>query len=464
MEDRALQDLARDLINQIAVMVKTSQLHDPSNVAVKSSIEKFVALAATATAEGPFMVELVGEYFYADGTRIKYAMELIVNFDFLMREFRKHAMGSITFNGPVTADEMVVFLKAFIATGFAAEPYEELRAALEGLPNIEIGVIRKVRDEDGEVDIRKAVKSTYFNAVTQTKGMMNKIRNGERVDVKRAKRMMQSVVDMLLSEEETLLGMTAIKDYDDYTFHHSVNVSILSVSLGQKLGLSKNALMELGLAALFHDVGKTEVPAEVLNKPTSFTEEEWDIMRRHPLWGVRAILKMKGFDSLSVRAAIVAYEHHIHLDNAGYPEKTYAEGLDLYSRIISIADQYDAVTSARVYSRTPLQPDKALSLLVERSGVQLDARLLKLFINMVGLFPVGSGVMLDTGEMALVFGNNMAFPTRPKVMIIADSKGNKVQGRMADLTEKDAAGGYKHSISSTLDPHKYKINLAEYML
>ena len=464
MEDRALQDLSRDLINQIAVMVKTSQIHDPSNVAVKSSIEKFLSLVNAAVAEGPFMVELVGEYFYANGTRIKYAMELIVNFDFLMREFRKHAMGSIVFTGPLTADEMVVFLKAFIATGFSAEPYDELRAALVGLPNIELGVIRKVRDDEGEVDIRKAVKSTYFTTVTQTKGMMNKIRNGERVDVKRAKRMMQSVVDMLLSEEETLLGMTAIKDYDDYTFHHSVNVSILSVSLGQKLGLSKNALMELGLAALFHDVGKTEVPQEVLNKPTSFTEEEWDIMRRHPLWGVRAILKMKGFDSLSVRAAIVAYEHHIHLDSAGYPEKTYAEGLDLYSRIISIADQYDAITSARVYSRTPLQPDKALSLLVERSGVQLDPRLLKLFINMVGLFPVGSGVMLNTGEMALVYGNNMAFPDRPKVMIISDDKGNKVRGRMADLTEKNAVGGYKYSIASTLDPHKYKINLAEYML
>ena len=464
MEDNRLKDLSKDIINQLAVMVKTSQIHDPSNVAVKSSIEKFVSLIDSAVAEGPIMVELVGEYFYSNGVRIKYSMDLIVNFDFLMREFRRHSMGSVTFTGPVTADDMVVFLKAFISTGFSEDPYTELKEALGEIANVEIGVLRKVRDEAGEVDIRKTVKSTYFNAVSMTRGVMNKIRGGERVDVKRAKRMMQSIVDMLLSEEEILLGMTAIKDYDDYTFHHSVNVSILSVSLGQKLGLSKNTLMELGLAALFHDVGKTEIPTEVLNKPSSFTDDEWKIMQRHPLWGVRAILKMKGFDALSIRAAIVAYEHHIHNDGAGYPEKTYPQGLDLFSRIVAIADQYDAITSARVYSRTPLPTDKALSLLMERSGPQIDARLLKFFINMVGVYPVGTAVMLSSREMGLVYGNNVAFPTRPKVMVITDTSGNKVQGKIVDLTEKDAAGAFKRSITSTLDPHKYKINLAEYLL
>lgn len=465
MDDSKVQELSKELLNQLAVMVKTSQLHDPSNVAVKSSIEKFVALVEAAISGGPLMVELVGEYFYSNGSRIKYSMELIVNFEFLMREFKKHAMGSLAFNGPVTMDDMVQFLKVFIASGYTSDPFPELQDALRPIENIEIGVLRKVRDENTEeVDIRKTVKSTYFNAVSFTKGVLNKVRAGEKVNVKRAKRMMQSMVDMLLSEEELLLGMTAIKDYDDYTFHHSVNVSILSISLGQKLGLPKNSLVELGLVALFHDIGKTEIPSEVLNKPSSFTEDEWKIVRRHPVWGVRAILKMKGFDALSVRAAIVAYEHHIHPDSSGYPEKLYEGELDLYSRIVSIADQYDAITSARVYARTPLPTDKALSLMVERIGAQLDSRLMKFFINMVGVYPVGTALMLSTREMALVYGNNIAFPDKPKVLLITDSAGNKVTSRVVDLSEKNAAGQYKRTITKTLDPHKYKINLAEYML
>lgn len=465
MEDSKLQDLAKDLINQLAVMVKTSQIHDPSNVAVKSSIEKVTALIEAATSSGEaIMIELVGEYFYANGVRIKYSMELIMNFEFLMREFKKHGMGSITFLSPVTADEMVRFLKVFIATGFSAEPFEEMFEGVKSMNNIEIGVLRKVRDDMEEVDIRKTVKSTYFNAVSFTQGVMNKVRSGEKVNIKRAKRMMQSMVDMLLSEEELLLGMTAIKDYDDYTFHHSVNVSILSISLGQKLGLSKNTLVELGLVALFHDIGKTEIPSEVLNKPSSFTEEEWNLVRRHPVWGVRAILKMKGFDALSIHAAIVAYEHHIHSDSSGYPEKMYPTDLDFFSRIVSIADQYDAITSARVYARTPLPTDKALSLMMERSGAQLDQRLFKFFINMVGVYPVGTAVLLSTREMGLVYGNNMAFSDRPKVLLITDESGNKIQGRVVDLTEKDDHGSYKRTILKTLDPHKYKINLAEYLL
>jgi HD-GYP domain-containing protein (c-di-GMP phosphodiesterase class II) len=243
-----------------------------------------------------------------------------------------------------------------------------------------------------------------------------------------------------------------------------VNVSILSMSLGQRLGLSRQALTELGLAALFHDIGKVEIPYEVLNKPTSFTDDEWRIIKKHPIWGVKAILGLGRFNSSAIRALIVSFEHHLNCDFSGYPKvKKYRE-LDLYSRIVTLADQYDAMTSARVYKRIPMSPDKSLSIMLEGAGSNLDPLLFKFFTNMVGIYPIGTIVMLNTKEVGLVFECNAAFADRPRVLIIIDRQGKSVRGPVVDLSEKDEAGRYMRSTMKTLDPNKYKINLAEYLL
>jgi HD-GYP domain-containing protein (c-di-GMP phosphodiesterase class II) len=328
-----------------------------------------------------------------------------------------------------------------------------------------IGIDRLKKIKEGEeVDARKIIKKTYFNAVSYSKGVMTKIKSGEKVNIKKSKRIVETMVDQLLAEEQLLLSMTAIKDYDEYTYHHSVNVSILSIALGQRLGLSKKVLTELGLTALFHDIGKIEIPYEILNKPTNFSDDEWRLIRKHPVWGVRAILKLRGFDNTTVRSSIVAFEHHMNYDFSGYPKvKKYTE-LDLYSKIVSLADQYDAMTSARVYSRIPMSPDKALSIMMERAGTQLDPVLFKFFINMVGVFPIGTLMLLNTKELGLVYESDVVFMDRPRVLIIIDNQGNRVKGPVVSLTEKDEKGKYLRSVIKTLDPNKYKINLAEYLL
>jgi HD-GYP domain-containing protein (c-di-GMP phosphodiesterase class II) len=463
MEDKqVLARAARDMISQLAVIVRTAQLHNAGNVAVVSSIEKFVQLVnGIFTEEGPVEVELVGEYFYLNGERVKFSMEYLLNFDFLQREFRRRHLGSLRFAAKVAPEDVQAFVAAFISCQFAPDPFEDLASALEKVRSLEPGKIRKIVEE--VQDIRKSVKRTYYNAVSFTKGVMNKIRSGERISMKRAKRVVETMVDTLLDREEFLMGMTAIKNYDEYTFHHSVNVSILSIALGQRLGLNKKALMELGIVALFHDLGKTEIPPEILNKPTQFTEEEWEVMKKHPLWGVKIIFQMKSFDAASIRAAIVAYEHHIHHDHTGYPKVKKLSELDLYSRIVSIADQYDGITSSRVYARNPLSPDRALTLMVKRTGTQLDPLLMKFFINLVGIYPVGSLVMLDTREMGLVSGANPSDHLRPKAIIIMDRDGNKIEPFTSDLTEKGQDGNYLRSVVKSLDPHKYRINLADYL-
>lgn len=408
-------------------------------------------------------LELRGEFFHINGTRIRYSIENIFNYNSLIREFKKRGIGKVIFKNIILSEYMRLFLKAIIKAGFSDTPYEKISDFMEEAHNIGIDRLKKIKEGE-QIDDRKIIKKTYFSAVSYTKGVMAKIRAGEKVNIKKAKRIMETMVDRLLEEEQLLLSMTAIKNYDEYTYHHSVNVSILSIALGLRLGLSKKMLAELGLVALFHDIGKIEIPEEILNKPSAFTDEEWRIVKRHPVWGLRAILKLRELDNSTMRSSIVAFEHQMNCDFSGYPKvKKYAE-LDLFSRIVSLADQYDAMTSSRVYSRIAMAPDKALSIMMEGTDKQLDPLLFKFFINMVGVFPIGTLVMLDTKELGLVYESEVVFADRPRILIIIDSTGKRVQGPVVGLTEKDETGKYNRSIVKTLDPNKYNINLAEYLL
>lgn len=463
-EERQIHIIAKDIINQFSIVLKTSLIHDPGNVAVRTAIEKFsVLINPLILAERTILLELMGEFFYINGSRIRYSLEYLLNFDFLVKEFKRREIGSVIFKNIVEPDDIQLFLKAFIDSGFSEEPYETMVSSMSESDTIGIDRLKKIAVGE-DMDRRKIIKKTYFNAVSYIKGVITKIRSGEKVNIRKAKRLVETIVDQLLEEEQVLISMTAIKDYDDYTYHHSVNVSILSIALGQRLGLNKKVLTELGLAALFHDIGKIEIPQDVLNKPTSFTEDEWKLIKMHPIWGVMAILKLRSFDSTAIRSVIVAFEHHINIDFSGYPQVRKYKQLDLYSKIVCLADQFDAMTSSRVYSRIPMSPDKALSVMMERSGVDLDPLLFKFFINMVGVFPVGTLVMLDTKELGLVYESNAVFADRPRVLIIIDNKGKKVRGPVVSLTEKDEKGRYLRSIVKILDLNKYKINLAEYLL
>lgn len=459
-------DAPKNIINTFAVIIRNAQIHDLNNIAVKNAIEKFMSILNPITAKYGFLtLDLIGEFFFINQTRIRYSMEFLLNFDFLSREFRKRRLGGITFNYPVTPQDLMTFLSLFISSAFTERPFEALSEGVRNIVSIDVGPPKTLRDrEESEYDIRKTAKKTYFNAVSFTKEVMNRIKSGEKVNIKKAKRVIESIVDIMLEQDEFLIGMTAIKDYDEYTYHHSVNVSILSVTLGHRLGLIKKALTELGLVAMFHDIGKLEVPPEILNKPTNFNEDEWEVIKKHPIWSMKTVLKLKGIDHLSIRAALVAFEHHLNYDITGYPRISRLKKTDLYTRIVSIADQYDGMTSSRVYARIAMAPDKALSVMTDRAGTQIDPLLFKFFINMIGVLPIGSLVQLDTKEIGLVYGSNAAFPDRPRVIIITDSSGNKIEGRAVDLSEKDDNGMYLRKIVKTIDPSKYGINLADYLL
>jgi HD-GYP domain-containing protein (c-di-GMP phosphodiesterase class II) len=278
----------------------------------------------------------------------------------------------------------------------------------------------------------------------------------------------QAIVDQVLNNETSLLGLTTIRDYDEYTFTHSVNVCILAVAIGKKLALSRLQLYDLGLAALLHDVGKARIPVEVLNKTTGLTEEEWKLMQTHPWQGVLTLFNMRGYGEIPYRQIVVAQEHHMKMDLTGYPKVIRPREQGIFSRIVAVADGYDAATTRRSYQTVPIQADQVLREMWENPRRGYDPMLVKALINLIGIYPVGTCVILDTFEVAVVAAANpdQSVLNRPIVRICIDHNGALVgpPGREENLAEQDPGGAFLRSIVKVTNPDRYGIVVGDYFV
>jgi HD-GYP domain-containing protein (c-di-GMP phosphodiesterase class II) len=300
-----------------------------------------------------------------------------------------------------------------------------------------------------------------------TKDLMTSVRLGRSPNIKKIKRVVQGIVDQILNEETSLIGLTTIRDYDEYTFTHSVNVCIFSVALGKRLGLGKIQLYDLGMAALFHDIGKSRVPAGVLNKATGLSDEEWRLIAAHPWLGALTLFQLRGQQELPYRAMIVAYEHHMKTDLTGYPRPIRDRSMSMFSKIVAVADGFDAATSRRSYQTTPLTPAQVMLELRDNPRRGMDPVVVKAFINLTGIYPVGTLVILDTFELGIVHATNPIpeMLSRPIVRIISDRQGNlESPGTLTDMAEHDEHGVYKRTIIKTENPERYGIRVGDYFI
>jgi HD-GYP domain-containing protein (c-di-GMP phosphodiesterase class II) len=457
-------DEAKDIINRLAICFKISQTYSIENEALLKAVDAFVMLLRPLLLAGKNVeIELLGDYFYMNEARVRYPAQYYINFDFLMSEFRKRGLGSIAFSGDIEKNHLLELIVSFNSCMSSDVPFIQMMGDIELVEPIDIGPLKKMR-QDGLTDVRRMVKRSYFNAVSNLRSIMTRLQRNDNTDIKKTRVAVNSLIDLMLTEEQMLFSMTAIKDYDEYTYHHSVNVSILSLAMGMRLSFSKKLLSELGIAAMLHDIGKVNIPGSILNKVAPFSEDEWKLIWKHPTEGVKIILSSMKIDPITVRSSIVSFEHHRNYDGTGYPKVVLNRPLDLFSNIITIADRFDAMTSTRVYARAPRPPEEALNILAERVGRDVDEALLKIFIRMIGHFPIGSMVALNTHEMGIVCMGNSDVPDRPMVNLLFDSQGNRVHNVIIDLAEQGEDGNYLRAIIKTIDPFKYGINVSEYLL
>ncbi len=460
----------RSLAMQLCVLLKTARIHDVGNVAFHGPLVSFIeTVDQLYTAEGEFKLQAVGDFLYINQGRLKLDGSSYASYQYLIDEFRTRGLSGFAFSGKVTPPEVKKFVRLFLDVDVKSqEPYEEFCASLTKLSVTHLVPLRTVVPQSGTINVeeardsRKVAKRTFYRAIEATKTVMLSARDKRPVDLRKAKRAVQSIVDLILNEEFSLIGLTAIKNHDEYTFQHCVNVSILSISLGQRLGLNKKMLGELGVAAILHDLGKATIPGWVLNKPGKLTAEEWKLMTDHPVQGVKMISKLRGLNELALRAMIVAFEHHLNIDKSGYPRLGDRLEMSLFSRIVAIADCFDAMTAHRSYRKTPFTPYEALHHMLVANKEKFDPLLIKAFVNTVGMYPAGTVVLLDTNEIGIVVAHNGHDIFRPKVKIVADRDRKHVNGDVVDLSHREAGSDtYAVGIVSALNPEEYGINVAD---
>src|SRR5439155_48525 len=353
------------------------------------------------------------------------------SFSHILSVLHQCGIGAVRVDEGVDRKQLQQFVSLLLSYGAKeATPNKvhELGQKLADSGVTHIGVEAPLESDEDVEDVerqKEAAKRTYARSVAVTKEVINSIRMGRTANVKKVKRAVQGIVDQVLNNEGSLVGLTTLRDYDEYTFTHSVNVCIFSVALGRKLGLTKLQLYDLGMAALFHDVGKSRVPLEVLNKQGGLTDEEWRIMQAHPWLGVLTLFGLRGYGEIPYRGMIVAYEHHMKVDLTGYPKSLRGRDLSIYSKIVAVADGFDAATTRRVYQTVPIQPDQVLKEMWENPRRGYDPVIVKAFINLIGIYPVGTCVILDTYEVAIVHSANpdVSHVHRPVVRIVASPEG-----------------------------------------
>ncbi len=468
--DREMIRLGKALVTNFFVLIKTAQNYNEGHAATAAPIANMLKIIGDIHGRNEeASLRVKRGYLLLGELRLKPDAAGFDAFTFLMSEMKRYLIGGINFSPSVTAEEIGKFVYIFNEV----EPIPSPQTYLKFLERMQQRMVVHIEleslgdDEEGFEDFddaeltdsRVRSRKIYYQTVHAVTEVMDNAKMGQTLRLRKSKRVVQTLIDQLLAAETNLIGLTTIRCHDEYTYNHSVNVCILALAIGQRIGLSKTKLCELGMAALFHDIGKSEIPLAILNKPTEFSREEWAIMQRHPLLGVKKLMKLKGLDALSARIITGAFEHHLNCDFSGYPRLPYKK-LSLYGRIIAIADCYDGLTSSRVYSRIPHAPDKALRFMLSRAGKAYDPIILKLFINCVGIYPVGALLLLNTQELGVVMENNPD-PEKwnaPRVKIIADPQGNEKSGEIVDL----ANSGCGRTVVETLDPNRYRFDVSHY--
>lgn len=475
--DAFLRHEGRALLIAMYAALRSLKLYPLDNATAQKSLDDLQAAAiAILTPMGEIELRLAGDFIFVNGTRLRLELDNYAAFSNILGALRSVDLGELKVQSGVERREWQIFIGVLLSLmGKGAERDPDLlldfreKLALAGVHHIEVEAPLESEEKVADAEkAREVSKRTYSHGVAVTKDLINSVRLGRTTSVAKVKRAVQAIVDQVLNNETSLLGLTTIRDYDEYTFTHSVNVCILAVAIGKKLALTRLQLYDLGLAALLHDVGKARIPVEVLNKTTGLSEDEWKMMQTHPWLGVLTLFNMRGYGEIPYRQIVVAHEHHMKTDLTGYPRAIRPRDLGIFSRIVAVADGYDAATTRRCYQTVPIQPDQVLREMWENPRRGYDKMLVKALINLIGIYPVGTCVILDTFEVAIVSQANpdQTFMSRPMVRLCIDQDGAAVPppGREENLADQDAAGAFLRSIVKVTNPDRYGIIVGDYFI
>lgn len=465
-----MDEEGRHLVNLLHATFRIAGMYDANNNRYREQAGKLRAILKQIFDEEPdFTLTIKGGYMYLNGVRLKAGRDSEIAMTYFLDTWPTLGVSGLSFTNKLDPRELDKFI--FLMVGFKAsenreENFDTIKQRLNELgienvfPTRQSVEEEEPEDEDKYKAIRARAKKTFFSAISVVHTTMSQAKNHNTINIAKTKRVVQNLIDIIIEDESALMEMTALRNFDDYTYVHSANVCVLALILGCHLGLDRKQLSNLGVGALIHDIGKTKLPIDLVNKPDDYDEYDWDLMRKHPVFGAKFLLKTRKVDETTSRASSAVYEHHIGFDGSGYPEMLKKRMPTLFARIVAISDTFDAMSSGRVYHRKKNLPDEVITSMVNRAGKSFDPILLKIFVNSIGIYPVGTVVVLSSNQVGIITRNNSKDLENPKVKIVADESGllDLDEVRVIDLSKEP---GIK--VKKMIDGDKYNINNANYL-
>jgi putative nucleotidyltransferase with HDIG domain len=336
----------------------------------------------------------------------------------------------------------------------AAEVAAELKPALDAAARQRPPAFRSTPLSEERARARRLQREAARVAAR----IMEDVRLGQQVELDPARALIRQTVDSIVRNQDALIGLNRIRSVDHYTFEHSINVSVLMIAFARALGFEPEVLQQIGLGALLHDVGKSQVPDRILNKPGRLTDAEFAVIRRHVVDGHAILARIPGMPSAALDVVV---EHHERMDGTGYPERKSGQGITRFGQMAAIVDVYDALTTERVYHGA-IPPYEALRKLLEWSPHHFDRTLVQQFIRCVGIYPIGTLVRLESQRLAVVVETGRAELLKPVVRVVYDiGARRRLTPQDLDLAAPRVYG--KDRILNAEDPAKWGLR-PEYML
>ncbi|MDP1809343.1 MAG: HD-GYP domain-containing protein [Actinomycetota bacterium] len=444
--------LVKKIVSSLMACSKTISFYPMGHPQTQNEIEQLWEHIVAFLKSKPQLVLSfsAGEIFFEHDLLVEESLSCAT----LIKTCANKKINRIAFLSGLTQGELAGFL-SLLTKENGPEGADLARALAQAeISHIEVKRLLSVESEHGDATSRanplQRHERQYNVAVTGLSEIFDQAGDDRPVAIDRVDAIVEWLVGSLGTGDSTILALTALKEHDEYTCHHSINVAMLAVALAHRLGLNRQRLVWLATGALLHDIGKVNIPKEIINKPGRLTAEEWRLMKRHPIESTQIL---SGLPSLEPSALIVAFEHHIGYDLSGYPVRAEGRTPHLFSRIVQIADTYDGLTSRRSYHE-PSLPTEALNYMLCVMPQAFDPALLNLFVKSLGVYPVGSVVRLNTDQVALVVGENRDDLLRPKVKLLDDA----APGRLIDLA------GSRLSIDRIMSPAAAGVDLTKELL
>ncbi len=367
----------------------------------------------------------------------------------------------------------------FLIQGFLVETLDDIDIVAEYCEHVWIDSVQEewVSSEDRfSSDYRAPKKVNYINKLPAqdehrqamgvyrearrlTKGILDTVALQGVINSEEAKSTVKDCVDSIIRNPSALAWMSRVRESDEYTAEHCLNVCIYAISFGRHLGMEEEALHTLGLCGLLHDVGKMRVPSNIINKPGKLTDKEFKMIKAHTVHGRNLLMSSSGVPASAVD---VAYGHHERMDGKGYPRKIKASGTSDYARIVAIVDAYDAMTAERCYA--PAMPStEALKVIFKDRATHFDERLAIEFIKCIGLYPPGTLVELENGCVGIVLSENKHHNRLPKIIVVLNGDKEPCKERIRDLADINAGElGEDFMIARGLIDGSHGITIKEY--